>query len=940
MRNTCLILLFIAVSAVSFGQKGNYFQQKANYFIQVQLDDILNSLDGYEKLIYTNNSPDTLHFIWFHLWPNAYKDETTAFGEQLLRNGRTDFYFSNDENRGYISHLSFKVDDVKADTQHHPKYVDAVKVILPQPLAPGSSAIITTPFHVKLPYNFSRGGHIAQNYQITQWYPKPAVYDNKGWHPIPYLDQGEFYSEFGKYDVQITLPENYLVAASGILQDAAEKSKLLAIAQTNPESQSNYTYFIKRINQKNAKIPSQKELLAPRSKAANKTLHYTIDNAHDFAWFASKQFIVQHDTVQLQSKMVDVYAFYPPWSANHWDSSIAFAKSGLRYYDKHVGSYPYSTATVVSGPQAIGSGGMEYPSITLITTQDGGEELDATIAHELGHNWFYGALASNERDHAWMDEGMNSFYESCYRKEKYKRNFTEEIESSIIKNLENIHKDQPIDITSDYFTMTNYGLFVYVKTAAWMRQLRKKLGSSIFEKSMKDYYNQWQFRHPYPENFKQSIEASSHQNIDSLFSLLSTTSAQRLDAKPDKRPIKLSLFLTTKDTDKYRFISLSPVLGYNAYDKLMVGVAIHNYALPLSKFNFIASPIYSTGMQKFNYYTRASYRFLLNKGFFDNININASASSFTYQHVDVVEPYNAHYDWSYTKIDPTIRFNIRNQSLLSSVRSFIQLKTFFITEGNFNAYSKISGKDTSYISNSFQSERHLAQLRFNIENYRALYPYSADVTIDGNEDFIRAGLTAKCFFNYPQGKGKGLDIRFFAGKFFHLSNDINKYDDRYYLNLTGPRGNEDYNYSNYFVGRTDYDGFNSQQLMERDGFFKVGTELQGKTGKTDNWLSAINFSGDIPFISFKNPFKLFLDLGTYSEAWQDNATGSHFLYDAGLQVSLFKGCANLYVPLLMSSVYSDYYNSIFPGKKLSKSISFSLDIQKLKVYKLTKGIPF
>jgi len=192
VRNLILILLFLSLFVRSYSQKQPYWQQQANYSIQVQLDDILNSIDGYEKIVYTNNSPDTLHFIWFNIWPNAYKDDKTAFSEQLLRNGRTDFYFTNEENRGYISHLSFKVNNIQADTEQHPQYIDVVKVKLPEPLLPGQSATITTPFHVKLPYNFSRGGHVGQSYQATQWYPKPAVYDSKGWHPMPYLDQGEF----------------------------------------------------------------------------------------------------------------------------------------------------------------------------------------------------------------------------------------------------------------------------------------------------------------------------------------------------------------------------------------------------------------------------------------------------------------------------------------------------------------------------------------------------------------------------------------------------------------------------------------------------------------------------------------------------------------------------------------------------------------------------
>jgi|GEM_PF-5321089 len=140
-------------------------------------------------------------YIWIHLWPNAYKNDRTALSDQLLGNGRTDFYFSKEENKGYINRLNFKVDDEVAEIKGHPRHQDIVQLILPKPLAPGTSITIQTPFNVKIPHVFSRSGHVGNSFQLTQWYPKPAVYDKKGWHPMPYLDQGEFYSEFGNYNV-------------------------------------------------------------------------------------------------------------------------------------------------------------------------------------------------------------------------------------------------------------------------------------------------------------------------------------------------------------------------------------------------------------------------------------------------------------------------------------------------------------------------------------------------------------------------------------------------------------------------------------------------------------------------------------------------------------------------------------------------------------------
>src|SRR5687767_8956385 len=268
---------------------GEYWQQDVRYNIEVSLNDIEHTLDGVISINYRNNSPDTLAFIWFHIWPNAFKNDKTAFSEQLLRNGKTAFYFSKPEQKGYINKLNFKSGSVSLEMEDHPSYIDVVKVLLHEPLLPGQDRDISTAFHVKLPYNFSRGGHNGtggQSYQVTQWYPKPAVYDKQGWHPMPYLDQGEFYSEFGSYDVRITLPANYVVAATGELQDQEEidwmKTRATAPVRKKSKQPKNKTSFMLPV----------KQLEEIASDTRTKTLRYLQDSVHDFAFFADKYFIV------------------------------------------------------------------------------------------------------------------------------------------------------------------------------------------------------------------------------------------------------------------------------------------------------------------------------------------------------------------------------------------------------------------------------------------------------------------------------------------------------------------------------------------------------------------------------------------------------------------------------------------------------------------------
>jgi hypothetical protein len=206
----------------------NTFQQQVNYTIDVQLDDVHHVLTGHEKIVYHNRSPQSLAFIYFHLWPNAYKTRSTELVRQQLRNGNNDLYFAKNRDRGYIDSLLFKANGEEIKWEYDREHIDICKLLLNAPLKSGDSVVITTPFKVKIPdARFSRLGHTGQAYFITQWYPKPAVYDQSGWHPIPYLDQGEFYSEYGNFDVSISLPKNYLLAATGDRYFASEEDEFL-----------------------------------------------------------------------------------------------------------------------------------------------------------------------------------------------------------------------------------------------------------------------------------------------------------------------------------------------------------------------------------------------------------------------------------------------------------------------------------------------------------------------------------------------------------------------------------------------------------------------------------------------------------------------------------------------------------------------------------------
>src|SRR5687767_12742069 len=387
-----LFALVIFISLQYSVSAQNYWQQEVNYTIKVALNDKDHSLNGSLQLVYINNSPDKLDYIWFHLWPNAYKSETTAYAKQLFREKDGKETWKDMKDRGSIEGLDFTVNGEKARIEPAPDNIDIIKLILPKPLLAGEKATIATPFLVKIPSYTSRSGHIDQSYIICQWYPKPAVYDRKGWHPIPYLDQGEFYSEFGSFDVQIKVPATYVIGATGTLQNQDELKKYKEIGLKNNTTKNSF------------------EKYTPVTTTPFKTLRYKGENIHDFAWFADKDFIIRYDTATLGSgKTIDVFTYGYKNGNTHWSKSVSFVEDAIRNYSSWIGEYPYPVAQAVEGPANVMSGGMEYPMITLITSPKADEAtMDGVIAHEVGHNWFYGILASNERDHPWMDEGMNT----------------------------------------------------------------------------------------------------------------------------------------------------------------------------------------------------------------------------------------------------------------------------------------------------------------------------------------------------------------------------------------------------------------------------------------------------------------------------------------------------------------------------------------------------
>lgn len=516
----------------------SYWQQKVLYDINVTLSDTSHEIIGHESITYINHSPDDLSYIWMHLWPNAYKNNETPLGRQKFRMHSTKMHFFPDSSFGWID-----ISEVRANgdsirwTYRSEDTLDVAKFTLNEALLSGDTLILDLDFRVKLPNSLSRLSHTRQHYEFTQWYPKPAVYDRSGWHPMSYLDQGEFYSEWGDFDVTITLPANYRVAATGKLQDSLE------IAWRDSLAAQGNSLLDSIFMDPKPDIVSLDTLIEfkPISSDSMKTITFHQSRVHDFAWVADKRFTIMSDSVRLPSgHLVQVWTYALPHNFEIYKFSNDYAKEALRYFSDWFIEYPYDNVTIADVDASAG-GGMEYPTITLINSINFQPFMEMAIMHEVGHNWFYGLSGSNERDFPWIDEGLVTYAENRYWQTKYPDDrqlaHTDGKLPLWVKGVDYLLHgmkksdfedmnyylsagpglDQPATLSSEEFSAFNYGLIAYKKVGRAMETLHAYLGDAMMDSVWHTYFREWAFKHPQPGDVRQVFEATTAEDLSWFF---------------------------------------------------------------------------------------------------------------------------------------------------------------------------------------------------------------------------------------------------------------------------------------------------------------------------------------------------------------------------------------------------------------------------------------
>lgn len=980
----CLMsfLLFTKASAQQ------YFQQEVNYTINVTLNDQLHELNAFETVEYINNSPDTLQSLFFHLWPNGYSSNDTELAKQLFSIQGKQKLFNDPELRGYIDALNFRVDGQPVEWNLLPGQPDICTIFLNKPLLPGNSIKITTPFHVKIPKGVtSRLGHIGESYQISQWYPKPAVYDQTGWHPMSNQDQGEFYSEFGSFDVSITLPENYIVGATGNLQNKEESQMLDRLAAD--------TSWIKNLDSQEADFPP--------SSPKMKTLRYTENQIHDFAWFADKRFHVLKGNIKLpeSGREVTTWAMFTNHQAELWVAAIPYVNSAIRSFSRLIGDYPYQSFTAVQSALSAGDG-MEYPGITVVGKVKDAYELDEVIAHEIAHSWFYSALGSNERRYPFMDEGITSLYEQRYLHERYPQKklweasvknlklakffhidkmpvrLTSELEwlSQARKNLE-----QPINLSSDEYNTMNYALMIYNKAGMSFNYLRAYLGDSIYDRIMHNYYRKWKFKHPQPVDLQQIFESNTSKDLSWFFGdFIATT--KRMD-------YKVVGFANQKLLVRNKGELISPLIisgmtGDSIYfEKWVDGFEGQKWiAIPPGNYTELKiDPKHVTPeIYRLNNNIRTSGIFpkadpirtqlyfsledpekrhlmyiptinwtrenglmigaVIHNGFLTTKPLEYFVMPFYAFHNTDLAGY-GRISYHFTPYDKLIR------------KATISLEgTQFGAPGNQNYHKIKAGLDLNFRSgqmnnsimqkaygnfitatNLFQIIHHekanssnYLQFGYQLEKPGNINPFNLSVSSESGQSFLKTSAEFNFRLSY-YGNKRGLDIRLFAGAM--LKNDPAV--PLYSLAAAGRSGSEQYLYESTFPDRfsTFPTTFWSRQMSITEG--GLVSPVNNFLGYSQ-WLISLSFTINLPGKTCRIPIKPFVNflLNDHGTGLENN---SPFFFEAGFKAGLWN-FLEIYIPVVVSGNIT----SITGSFKDRIRLVFNLDTFSSK--KLNSGVGF
>ena len=503
--------LLLLLLSISLKAEENYWQQWVHYGMEVSLDTAEHSLSGTSNITYVNKSPDSLHRIYMHLYPNAFQVGSVKYRE--YKRGHYSGGISEDK-PSFIRIDRFDIQNGDTTVPIEVKIDDTIlEAELPSPLSPGDTLTFELDWVHQVREHNDRAGYKDDQYDFAQWYPKMVVYDKHGWQNIPFHAIGEFYGEFGTYDVKIDVPGGYIVGASGVVTDGDPGWSAVAV-DTSIELDE--------------WLESREE--STTDSAVRRLVTFHAEQVHDFAWITSPNFLYESG----EWNGIDIHVLYDSEKGRDWTKEVV--KRGervLEWLTTKFGEYPYPQVTIT---HAMIGGGMEYPMLVM-----NGSSSEGLIAHEIGHIWFYGILGNNEHEEAWLDEGFTTFQTGWYMMNQYppdghggsgndlfgKMMFLQKLLTSN-SLVESAQWDVARFVTSGYNTpiagssrkspgYSVYGYNAYSKPAMMLYNLRGYLGEERFLSAMQSYYDQWKLKHPDEERFRTAMREATGEDLDWFF---------------------------------------------------------------------------------------------------------------------------------------------------------------------------------------------------------------------------------------------------------------------------------------------------------------------------------------------------------------------------------------------------------------------------------------
>jgi hypothetical protein len=481
----------------------DYWQQRADYVIRARLDTATQTISATERIHYVNHSPDTLAFVWVQIEQNIFAPNSVTYvlnQPPLHFAGGAVFDFTG---KGFLGGITIERFASGGRALARTEYGTMMRVELLRPLAPRRAIDFDVAWHFPVPpYGGGRMGRIgARLYEIGQWYPRMVVYDDvHGWNPLPYLGAGEFYLEYGDYDVTLTLPAGFVVAATGTVVNPAavwtpaERARL-ARARASAAAVAVIT-------------KAEAEANGARRVPGTKTWHLSARHVRDVAWAASPDF--RWDASGWKGILIQT--LYRP-SATPWEEANKMAWFTIKHFSETWGMYPWPQATTVEGLVE----GMEYPMLTFVPAIEKREDQFWVLTHEFGHEWFPMMVGSDERRYPWMDEGFNTFIdygsaEGYFKGTAYGDTVRRELltadQVSAVPGNEQPLIDKPVE-------QRDLAWAAYQKPALMLTILRDAvLGRETFERAMREYVRRWTFKHPQPADFFRTIENVSGKDLD------------------------------------------------------------------------------------------------------------------------------------------------------------------------------------------------------------------------------------------------------------------------------------------------------------------------------------------------------------------------------------------------------------------------------------------